>query len=809
MKHTLPKIWQWLLSWPAMIILLTLYAIAMAAATFIEANEGTAAARADVYYALWFFALQLLLTLNLVGRIVLFGFIGQRKWASLTFHLSFIVILAGALTTHITGREGIMHIREGESASTIYTDNGRTVEDVPFSATLNDFRIIFYPGSSSPSSYESDITISGDGATERATVSMNNILYFNGYRIYQSSYDKDMAGTVLTVNYDRWGTAISYAGYFLLIVGMVMALFHRQSRFRHLTRSLSRLSSATRLSVALALALGTLSASAAERSTDHSLRQGAVSADHASKFGALPVQNYDGRLEPMNTFSSKLLRKIAKTDTWAGMNSDQIILGITTNPMLWSNAPIIALPNDMLAKQLSLTGDFASYNEMFGPDGRYLLSDDVEKAFAREAKMRDKSDKDLIKLDERVNIMYALMTGNLLNLFPLPNDPAHHWFSAADDLSRFTGRDSLFVSKIMPWYTSELEKSVATGNWAAPDEIVGMIKTYQRAKSESIIPDEDQIAAELFYNKARIFNTTFKLYLIVGFLLLIVLMGGLLGWSGRWIRVAVGVFYGAVIGIFLWHTFGLGLRWYIAGYAPWSNAYESMVYVGWATALAGLIFSRRSPMVLALATMLAGVVLFVSNLNWMDPEITPLVPVLKSYWLMVHVAVITASYGFFGISALIGIVSLTMMAIRRRGNATIGRSLTELTIINELSLIIGTILLTAGIFFGAVWANESWGRYWGWDPKETWALITMVAYVVVLHSRFLPILRGAYVFNLLSVISFATVLMTYFGVNFYLSGMHSYGSTEGFSATFLIWIAVAIVILATVAAIRNKDENDI
>lgn len=229
-------------------------------------------------------------------------------------------------------------------------------------------------------------------------------------------------------------------------------------------------------------------------------------------------------------------------------------------------------------------------------------------------------------------------------------------------------------------------------------------------------------------------------YMAVGLLLLIFVVGQLLK-PRRWVKTAIIPLVALVVLIFLLHTSGIGIRWYISGRAPWANAYESMIYVAWATALAGLLFIKRSSMTLALAAFFAGIILFVANLNFMDPEITPLVPVLKSYWLMIHVAVITASYGFFGISFLLGLLTLAFMSAGNPSKvALLQPHIRELRIINEMSLHIGLYLLTAGIFLGAVWANESWGRYWGWDPKETWALITMVIIAFILHARFLPLL---------------------------------------------------------------------
>ena len=285
-------------------------------------------------------------------------------------------------------------------------------------------------------------------------------------------------------------------------------------------------------------------------------------------------------------------------------------------------------------------------------------------------------------------------------------------------------------------------------------------------------------------------------YLILGGLLL-VLSFGMLFRQSRWMKMTAWLLGIGVLVVFHYHMFGMGMRWYIGGYAPWSNSYETMVYVGWGTVLAGLLFVRRSTITFALATLFGGIILFVSSLNWMDPEINPLVPVLKSPWLMFHVAVIVAAYGFFGISCLIGLTNMVMMSILGKKNGEMLKArITELSIVNEMALWVGLALMTVGTFLGAVWANESWGRYWGWDPKETWALITMVVYAVVAHLHLVKRWNNPWLFNLTSVVAFASVLMTFFGVNYFLSGMHSYGQNDNVNGIFAyLYMALGVVVV--------------
>ena len=332
-----------------------------------------------------------------------------------------------------------------------------------------------------------------------------------------------------------------------------------------------------------------------------------------------------------------------------------------------------------------------------------------------------------------------------------------------------------------------------------------MLKQYQQFYGAAIIPAEGRIKAELFMNKFKPFQHLVPLYLLVGFILLTLAIWHIIKprFNLTWpVRIGMAIL---IVGFFV-QTVGLGLRWYIAGHAPWSNGYESMLYIAWATLLAGFIFSKKSPITLAATAILSGLILFVAHLNWLDPEITNLVPVLKSYWLMIHVAVITASYGFLGLGALLGFITLWLYIIRHGENRIdIEYSIRELTHINEMSLIFGLALLTVGNFLGGVWANESWGRYWGWDPKETWALVTILVYAVVVHIRFVKSMRGIFAFNVASLLAFSSVIMTYFGVNYYLSGMHSYAKGDPVPIPTFVYYVIGVVVVTIVLAYRKRE----
>lgn len=785
-------------SWKITLILLVHYMILLAAATFVEKSQGTAMAREIIYNNPLFYLLQLLLVLNFCVTALQARLWAQRKYGILLLHISFIVILLGALVTNLFGFEGIVHIREGETAAFMRTAEGQ--RPLPFSIRLDDFKLVRYPGSHSPSSFESFLTIHTDEGERGEHIYMNKVVHEQGYRLYQSSYDSDEQGTILTVNKDAAGTGITYVGYLLLLAGILLTLADKKSRFRLLAKQLGR------TAPLLLLALLPASAFAHNADTEHLLKN-TIPAQQAALWGRMQVQCPTGRIEPVDTYTDKLLRKVYRSNTFEGLSSEQVIIGFLMNPSYWGNVPFIRQTNKELQQAYSLPqGKYLRFFDVFDESGRYLMAEAVEEAYSRPVTERTRLEKDLLKLDEKVNILYSLQQGKMLALFPLPGAAAGKWYSPGDDLSVYSGKDSLFVSKIMPWYLDEASDALRTGNWKSAEEVLSMMNVYQQKQSATPLLTERQVSWELFYNRARLFFRSAMGYMAVGLLLLIFVVWQLLK-PKRWFRGVIISLTTLVVLIFLLHTSGIGIRWYISGRAPWANAYESMIYVAWATALAGLLFIRRSTMTLALAAFFAGIILFVANLNFMDPEITPLVPVLKSYWLMIHVAVITASYGFFGISFLLGLLTLGFMSTGNASKAALLQPhIRELRIINEMSLHIGLYLLTAGIFLGAVWANESWGRYWGWDPKETWALITMVVYAFILHARFVPALRSDYAFSVMSVLGLASVLMTYFGVNYYLSGLHSYGGGDtppGLAAVFITY-ACAICLMVYAGYRRSK-----
>jgi cytochrome c-type biogenesis protein CcsB len=396
-----------------------------------------------------------------------------------------------------------------------------------------------------------------------------------------------------------------------------------------------------------------------------------------------------------------------------------------------------------------------------------------------------------------------------MRIFPIPNDDNNKWVSLPEvkDVN-FNGADSLYVNNVLQLYFQTLRGSKISGDYSQSEELLESIKGFQNKYGKAVMPTDSKISSEIIYNRVDIFNKLYRWYLMFGLSLLLILILQIFN-DNRFYNILIKFIKYIIYVLFALNTFGLAARWYIAGHAPWSDAYESILFVAWATVAFGIIFGRKSYFTLASATFVSSIMLYVASLNWLDPSIANLQPVLDSYWLMIHVAVIVGSYGPFAIGMILGVVVLllTIMANKKNKKA-FSRKLEELTIVNELSLTIGLVMLTIGNFLGGMWANESWGRYWGWDPKETWALISIIIYTAVLHLRIVPKLSNKWLFNLMSIISFAAIMMTYFGVNFYLVGLHSYASGDKVvSPDFVYYSIIFVTLLGLISYFANKKNK--
>jgi cytochrome c-type biogenesis protein CcsB len=706
---------------------------------------------------------------------------------------------------------------------------GSKVMELPFEIKLNDFIAQKYPGTEkSYSSYESKVTVMDKEKGEYDYhIYMNNILDHRGYRFFQASFDPDEKGTILSVNHDFWGTWITYIGYFLLYLALLAILFDKNTRFADLKRMLEKVKKQKHTVSAIVLFFmstigfsqthsagdGHLNDRPTKSQIDSVLRANITPKAHADKFGHMVVQDYSGRMMPMDTYASEMLRKLSKQDTYEDFTASQVFLSINESPLLWYNVPVIYLKPqkaDTIRSIIGVSKDqkYVPLVDFFGENGTYKLAPYIEEAY--KAQIPNGSQKEFKEADQRVNLLYNVIEGRAMKIFPVPNDDNNKWISAMEfrkDGYREKIEDSLygnFINNGFSAYLLTLNNAKQTGDYSkAEDVLEGIKKTQQKFGSEVMLSDK-KIDAEIKYNKYDIFKKLFSWYMYAGTLMFILLIVQIFNDRNKFVNVSVNVFKWIVVGLFIVHTAGLGVRWYISGHAPWSDAYESMIYVAWATMFFGLGFGRKSDLTIASTAFVTSIILMVAHWNWMDPAIANLQPVLDSYWLMIHVAVIVMSYGPFTLGMILGLVCLFLMVFTTKNNKEkMLLNIKELTIINEMALTVGLVLLTIGNFLGGMWANESWGRYWGWDPKETWALISIMVYAFVIHMRLVPGLRGRYGFNLASVIAFASIMMTYFGVNFYLSGLHAYASGDQIVSFQFIAITVGIVAILGFFAYRK------
>jgi cytochrome c-type biogenesis protein CcsB len=699
---------------------------------------------------------------------------------------------------------------DGVNVSIVY---GAKKIILPFAIKLLDFQLDRYPGSMSPASYASEVELidKKNGVVMPFRIYMNHILEYKNYRFFQASYDRDEKGTILSVNHDP-GTIWAYLGYLLLGIGMFWSLFSRQHRFAQLSKKARKAAEAKMVPAFLAVAVLFSLQTPPVNAQDFSVIT-KFSKEHAQKFGELVVQDAQGRMKPVDTLATEVVAKIHRSSSievdGVSLTPNQIVLGMMIRPDIYRDVKLIRTKDEKINAILGLPKDtkYASFSEFFqDPVGMrgYKLAQTVDTAARKAPKDRNKLDKKALAIDEKVNIVYMVFTGSLLKIWPIPNDANNKWLATIDALEKLPPQESQVVRALALNYFSSVDAALKSNNWSDADKALNGIANYQKKVGAAVYPPDGKIKAEIFYNHSNVFEILWPLYFVVGFVLLILSFFKIIKPKFEMTKITkASLFLLAVF--FVAHTMGLALRWYISGHAPWSNGFESMTYIAWATVLAGFIFSKQSPITLASTSILAGLILFVAHLNWMNPQITNLVPVLNSYWLSIHVSMITASYGFLGLGALLGFITLLLYIFGKGENQEqIALSIKELNAINEMSLMIGLVLLTVGNFLGGVWANESWGRYWGWDPKETWALVTILVYAVVVHVRFIKSIYTQFNYSVISLLAFTSVLMTYFGVNYYLAGMHSYAKGDPVPIPDFVPVTYAVIFIVIALAYRNR-----
>ena len=704
---------------------------------------------------------------------------------------------------------------------TVTLEYGSKFIDLPFAIRLNEFQLERYPGSMAPSSYASEVTVIKNDKTYDYRIFMNRTLNEGNFLFFQSSYFPDETGTVLSVNNDpgKWPT---YFGYFLLTLGLFLNFFDKKSRFRKLTKFVANKNLAMFILTLALLSTQNLKANESNNTTapqevdDITLRvdylnkfkdESKVTAD---KFGHLVVQSSGGRMKPLATLNREIVQKLSGKSSFMGMDANQIVLGMITRPDIWKDVKIIKINTPKLKKFLGVpeSEKYISFSEAFGEKNDYLLAKESEKALLTKPIERGTYEKDIIKVDEKLNIIYSVFNGALLNIFPKVYDEQSvddnfKWYSPIEAMQEFSGQNQAAIGSVV----RGLFNSTMDFDWNSANNYIDMIALYQDKVGTDIKPTASKVNAEIVFNKLDIFFNLTLAYVLLGFVM--VVLAFVVIFKPEFKPAKTTKIILAILSIlFAIQTFGMGYRWYLSGHAPWSDIYETLIYISWSAIFAGVIFFRNSLLALGAATIIAGIFMFTAHLTDVDPQITSLVPVLKSYWLTIHVSILTASYGFFGLSAILGFLTLIMF-IFRKNRPHLDDIIKHISAINEISLIIGLACITIGNFLGGVWANESWGRYWGWDPKETWAYVSIVVYALVLHLRFVKSLNTPYVLATASLLAFSSIMMTYLGVNFYLSGMHSYATGDPVPIPMWAYLTVATAFAAIILAYKNRDLKNI
>lgn len=679
---------------------------------------------------------------------------------------------------------------------------------LPFSLRLYDFIMDRYPGTNSAASYASEVQLvdNRNNLAENHRIYMNHVLNYEGYRFFQSSFDNDERGTYLSVNKDFWGSWISYAGYALLTIGMIMSLFSSKSRFYELSQNLKKLRinrSASLVIVALMLCIPSFTYG--QKVIHENSFQDVIDAAHAKEFSRLIVQDYNGRMKPVHTLSREVMRKLTRKESFNGLNADQVLLGMFTNNQQWFGVKMITIgKHESIHKLLGVSESIIAYKDFFALNGEYLLQDEVNRAYSLQPIDRGVYEKELLKIDERVNIANMVFSGSLFRMVPVPGDLNNTWVAYTAHHSHET--DFPLATKFFEAYRVALGEAMVTNDYHLAGQLVTELASFQKSNGGGIIPSDLRIKAEILLNEMNVFNRLAILYSLSGVALLFILFFSVFRPEAK-VNTVYKILLSLVLIAFALHTIGLGLRWYVSERAPWSNGYESMIYIAWTTVLAGILFARNSFGGLAASIILAATVLLVAMLSYMDPEITPLVPVLRSYWLTIHVSLEAGSYGFLMLGAIIGLINLILMTfLSDKNKEVIQRQIREMSYLSEMTLIGGLFMISIGTYLGGVWANESWGRYWGWDAKETWALITILVYAFILHMRIIPKLQGLFAYNFATIFGLASVLMTYYGVNYYLSGLHSYAAGDPVPIPDWIYIVITTLLIISVLAFRKKRK---
>ena len=741
-------------------VLYTLIVACIGFATIIEKYEGTTFVGEHIYGAWWFVALWAVLTVAALAYMV-----EQRVYkrtAVMLLHLSFVVILAGALTTHLFARRGTVRLRTGVP-EIIYVDKDHKVEHLPFSLTLKEFRIINYPGTDAPLDYQS-VILHGE---KEVLVSMNNIGYIEGYRLFQQSYDSDGNGVLLGISYDPYGIAITYLGYLMLLLGIIATLLSRKTQMRALYRK----------AITGALLLMSISAHAVDS------LQFTVDKDIAHRMGTINVL-YNNRICPLNTVATDFVTKLSGNASWQGYSADEVFMSWMIYYSPWEKQKLIRVKSREIQQMLGIDSQWASYSDFLDAYHEYKLKDAIMGLKTGQSTIDRKA---LMDADEKFHLVEMFYHGQFIRMFPYSIKGVVNWYSPGGQAlpREIPVKEQFFIKQSMDFLT----ESIVTGQRDRAFEIIAKIKLFQRDMIGDILPSKRATATEIFYNTLRSYKWPVFLALTLSLILCVI---SVLKVKNEELRIKSYDYHAAedfrpecnhnssfltlnsslIIlnsSLFIYISLQLGLRWWLSGHIPLSNGHETMLFMAWVLILLTFLLYRKFPIMMSFGPLIASFCLLVSMLAGSNSQLTPLMPVLQSPLLSVHVMTVMCAYAIFALQVLLGIQALLLM--KKHQHTT---QLDQITALSQLMLYPAVFLLTIGIFLGAVWANVSWGNYWSWDPKESWALITLMVYAVPLHKASLGIFRRPRFYHIYIVTAFLAVLITYFGVNYLLGGMHSY-----------------------------------
>ncbi len=731
----------------------------MGIATFVEHSKGTLFASTEIYGSWWFCTLWAILT----AIAIIFLIISRVKnFGTILLHASFVIILIGALTTHIFSVKGIIHLRKGETTNQyMATDqkNDMEIQNLPFGIRLDKFNVAYYNGTSAAKDYISTITVNNGKNIEHGKISMNNVFSYDSYRLYQNSYDDDLQGTYLTVNSDPYGIIISYIGYALLFISLIWMIVNPKGTYRKLWKS-------PLLKKGLLFFLLFFS-------IPNTIKANSLPDISAEKFGKLDI-NYNNRICPVQTFAIDFTKKIYGSCNYNGYTAEQVLAGFIFWNEKWSNEPIIKIKDIDLRERFGFSL-YISLNQLFNKEIRgYILGPMIQEFYQGN---QDKLHKAAMNVDDKVQLIMSLRQGEPLKMFPYKNRNNVTWFGPKDIMPKsMSKQQSMFINNIFPL----LSQTARKGNYTQFNYLISKIKIYQERNGGNSLPSVTRVMAELIYNKISFATILFIVNLTVGFLSLFYSIYQLT--RKRQIRLRVDNIISSIsLGIlcisFLLLTSCEILRWIISGNIPMANGYETMLIMAWFVMLFSLVAYKRFHIIITFGFLMSGFFLLVSHIGQMDPQITPIMPVLSSPLLSIHVSIIMMSFALLSLTFICGLMAIILFCINKISkseDSNIETQLSALCLLSQLFLYPAIATLGIGIFIGAIWANISWGQYWSWDPKEVWALITFMFYGAVLHTSTLPKLRKPLYYHAYVTIAFLMIIMTYFGVNYLLGGMHSY-----------------------------------